>query len=247
MIGDLVPWYRLGYVSPHPTVDTIAYEIYRMAPPGLMLVTVGLEVSDYTAAAVEAQLPALHRAADLLRARRVQRIVLAGVPVAVALGRARVRTLLRDLADATGVPVDTDLEAIIAGATHLGVRRATLATRWRDQVNEGLKAYLAEAGIEVVGLVSSPRSMSQNAEIDDRTGMELASGLGREALEASPASDALIMPGARWIAIHTIGELEALSGRPVLLNHAAALWAALRHAGAGRPVDGWGRLLASLG
>jgi arylmalonate decarboxylase len=245
--ADLRPWYRLGYVSPHPTVDTMAYEIYRMAPPGFMLVTAGLAIGDYTRAAVEAELPALGRAVSLLVERRVQRIVLSGVPIAAALGRARVLTLLEDAGGRAGVTVDTDLEAIVAGAYHLGVRKVALATRWKDDVNRALTTYLAEAGIEVLGLASSPGAMADNARLDDAGGMALATRLGAEALRSAPAAEALIMPGARWVAIHTLETLEREHGRPVLLNHASALWAALRSARYDRPVVGWGRLLGSLG
>ena len=243
----ILPWFRLGYVSPHPTVDTLAYEIYRMAPPGFMLVTTGLEIADYTPDAVDAQLPAFHRAVALLRARRVDRVVLGGVPIAVALGRARTLRLLDEAEAEAGVPVDTDLEAIIAGVRHLRVERVAIATRWSDDVNDGLVRYLADADIEVVDTVSSARSIGQNAEMDDATGMQLAIELGRRAMQSAATPDAVIMPGARWIAIHALEELETESGRPLFLNHASALWHALHHHGYAEPITGSGRLLASLG
>ena len=243
----LLPWFRLGYVTPHPTVDTLAYEIYRMAPPGFMLVTSGLEIADYTPDAVESQLPAFHHALALLRARRVDRVVLGGVPIAVALGRARMLRLLDEASEEAGTPIDTDLEAIIAGARHLGIHRVAIATRWSDDVNAGLVRYLADADIEVVDTVSSARSIGQNADMDDATGMQLAIELGRRAMQSAAAPDAVIMPGARWIAIHALGELEEEFGRPLILNHASALWHALHHGGYAEPITGWGRLLASLG
>jgi arylmalonate decarboxylase len=245
--ADLRPWYRLGYVTPHPTVDTLTYELYRMAPPGVMIVTTGLEIADYSASAVDAQLPAFDRAVGLLRERRVDRIVLSGVPIAAALGRTRMHALLDETADAAGVPVDTDLEAIIAGVRHLGIDRVAIATRWRDDVNQALSAYLGEAGIEVVDVVSDGRTMRQNAELDDATGMRLASELGARALSSRASPDGVIMPGGRWIAIHALEPLEAQFGRPVFLNFASVLWAALHDHGYDRPIPGWGRLLASLG
>ncbi len=243
----LLPWFRLGYVTPHPTVDTLAYEIYRMAPPGFMLVTTGLSIADYTTEAVNNQLPAFHHAISLLHDRRVDRIVLSGVPIAVALGRARMIALLQAASEQSGVPVDTDLEAIIAGVQHMGIERVAIATRWSDDVNRGLRHYLADAGIEVVDTVSSPQSIGENATMDDATGMQLAIELGRRAFESPAAPEGVIMPGARWIAIHALAALEASFERPLFLNHASGLWAALHHHGHREPVAGWGRLLASLG
>lgn len=244
--SDLRPWLRLGYVSPHPTVDTLAYEIYRMAPPGLMLVTTGLRISDYTAESVHEQLPAFHAAISLLRARRVERVILSGVPIAIALGRERTIRLLEEASAAAEVQVDTDLEAIIAGVQHLGVRRVAIATRWSALVNDQLVRYLSDARIEVVDIVSSPRTIGENAQLDDTTGMGLALDLGRRAMESAARPEGVIMPGARWIAIHALQELEAEFDRPLFLNHASGLWAALRHHESPTPITEWGRLLASL-
>jgi hypothetical protein len=30
------PWFRLAYVTPHPIVDNVAYQFYRIAPDGVM-------------------------------------------------------------------------------------------------------------------------------------------------------------------------------------------------------------------
>jgi len=161
--------------------------------------------------------------------------------------RRHVCGLLDEAREEAGAPVDTDLEAIIAGARHLGIDRVAIATRWSDDVNAGLVRYLADADIEVVDTVSSARSIGQNAEMDDVTGMRLALDLGRRAMQSASSPDAVIMPGARWIAIQALEELETESGRPLFLNHASALWHALNQHGYADPVTGWGRLLASLG
>ena len=245
--ADLLPWYRLGYVSPHPTVDTLAYELYRMAPPGLMVVTTGVALAAYDRDAVEEQLPALRGAIEQLRSRRVNRIVVSGVPLAAALGRERMQELLDSFSTAAGVPVDTDLEAIIAGLRHLGVARVALATRWQPDVTAAVAAYLGGAGVDVVDTFSDGRSIQENAALDDATGMRLALELGERAMASTQAPDGVVMPGGRWVAIHVLEPLEAKHGRPLFLNFAAALWAALHAHGYRQPIRGWGRLLASLG
>jgi len=40
------PWYQLGYVIPHLYTDLDAYQFYRVAPEGMMLVTTGLNLND---------------------------------------------------------------------------------------------------------------------------------------------------------------------------------------------------------
>jgi maleate cis-trans isomerase len=243
------PWFQLGYVIPHLYTDMDAYQFYRVAPEGVMLVTTGLDLKDYTLAAVEAELPALRQRFDLLAKKRVDRIALSGVPVASALGRSRMREILAEGASRTGIPCDTDLEAHIAALRHLGAARIALATRWPEPVVAALTRYLADAGIEVVASVSRPRTLDQNKHAGADDDHRLALELGRQALREAPQAQALLMPGGLWYAIHAVPLLEAEFDRPVLLNILSTTWAALHAAGnrvRQRPDPRWGRLFASL-
>jgi maleate cis-trans isomerase len=243
------PWYHLGYVIPHLYTDMDAYQFYRVAPEGMMLVTTGLDLTDYTLAAVERELPVLWRSFDLLAKKKVDRISLSGVPVASVLGRKKMREILAEGEKRTGLPCDTDLEAHIAALTHLNARRVALATRWPEAVNAALTRYLGEAGIEVVACESRPRTLDQNKHSSAEDDHRLALELGGKALRAAPAAQALLMPGGLWHAIHAVPLLESEHGRPVLLNILSTTWAALHAAGERmrvRPEPRWGKVLASL-
>lgn len=243
------PWYQLGYVIPHLYTDMDPYQFYRIAPEGMMLVTTGLDLKDYTLAAVEHQLPALWRRFELLAKKKVDRIALSGVPVASALGRKKMREILAEGESRTGLPCDTDLEAHIAVLKHLGAGRIALATRWPDAVNAALTLYLAEAGITVIACRSRPRTLAENKQSSAADDHRLALELGGEALREAPDAQALLMPGGLWHAIHAVPLLEAEHGRPVLLNILSTVWAALRTAGSRlphRPDPRWGRVLASV-
>ena len=83
----IAPWYQLGYIIPHRQTDLDGYQFYRVAPEGMMLVTTGMDLAEYSLAAVESQLHAFHGCVDLLAKKPVDRIALSGVPVASVLGR----------------------------------------------------------------------------------------------------------------------------------------------------------------
>jgi maleate cis-trans isomerase len=138
--------------------------------------------------------------------------------------------LLKESSDRTGLPCDTDAEAHIATLQHLGVTRIALASRWSEAVNQGLTAYLADAGIEVLVCKSKGRSLSQNKAANALADHELALTLGREALNAAPDAQALLMPGGLWFAIHAVPMLEQEFGKPVLLNILSTTCSALRSA-----------------
>jgi maleate cis-trans isomerase len=248
-MSHIDPWYSLGYVIPHRYTDMDGYQFYRVAPEGMMLVTTGLNLKEYSLAAVETELPALWQSFELLASKNVDRIALSGVPVASALGRSRMLDILREGSQRCGVACDTDLEAHIAALQHLGAARIALATRWPDAVNAALTRYLADAGIEVLACRSRARSLEQNKHASPADDHALALELGRAALLAAPQAQALLMPGGLWYAIHAVPLLEAELGRPVLLNILSTTWAALNAAVQGMrqpPEARWGKLLASL-
>jgi maleate cis-trans isomerase len=243
------PWYQLGYVIPHLYTDLDAYQFYRVAPEGMMLVTTGLNLKEYSLAAVETELPMLWQRFDLLAKKKVDRLSLSGVPVASALGRKKMREILAEARSRTGLACDTDLEAHIATLQHLGATKIALATRWPDAVVSALTRYLAEAGIEVLAVRSRSRTLDQNKESSAAADHELALELGREVLRSAPEAQALLMPGGLWYAIHAVPMLEAEFGKPVLLNILSTTWAALHAAGKRmlhRPDPRWGKVLASL-
>ena len=245
----VAPWYQLGYVIPHLYTDMDAYQFYRTAPEGMMLITTGLNLTDYTLAAVETELPVLWQRFDLLAKKKCDRLSLSGVPVASALGRTKMREILAEGERRTGIACDTDLEAHIATLQHFGATKVALATRWPDKVNNALTAYLKEAGIEVVGCAAQARSLEQNKHASAAADHDLALELGRRALREAPQAQALLMPGGLWFAMHAVPLLEAEFGKPVLLNILSTTWAALHAAGSRmqqRPDPRWGKVLASL-
>jgi len=243
------PWYQLGYVIPHLYTDMDAYQFYRIAPEGMVLITTGLNLTEYTLASVESNLPTLWERFDLLAKKRADRIALSGVPVAAALGRKKMLEILAEAQNRTGVPCDTDLEAHIATLKHLGATRIVMATRWPEPVNAALTRYLAEAGIEAIACRSRARTLAENKQTLASEDHELALDLGRKVMRESPDAQALLMPGGLWFAIYAVPVLEAEFGRPVLLNITSTTWAALHAAGPRmleRPDPRWGKVMASV-
>jgi maleate cis-trans isomerase len=243
------PWYRLGYVIPHLHTDMDAYQFYKVAPDGVMLVTTQLNLAEYSLAAVERELPTFWERVDVLAGQSVDLISLSGVPVASVLGRDRVLALLDEVRGRTGLPADTDAEAHIAAFHHLGLTKVAVSTRWPSAVTDALMRYLGDAGIEVVACRSRPRNLTENKKADPAEDHELALELGREVLRSAPEAQALMLPGGLWYAVHAVPVLEAEFGIPVTLNITATLWAGL-HARKGallrRPDSRWGMLLGSL-
>ncbi len=247
------PWYQLGYIIPHLQTDMDAYQFYRVAPEGMMLVTTGLNLQGHSLDAVERELPAFWRAVDLLAKKKVDRIALSGVPVATYLGRKRMLEILAEAEQRSGIACDTDLEAHIAALKHLGATRIALATRWHEPTNTALTRYLNEAGIEVIALAARGSTLEQHKSADPAADHQLALDLAAQAMRDAPdtqrRAEAIMMPGGLWHAMHAVPLIEAQYGKPAILNILATTWAALHAAGSRmlhRPDARWGKLLASV-
>ena len=244
----IAPWFQLGYVIPHLYTDMDAYQFYKIAPDGVMLVTTQLDLGAYSLEAVEEELPTFWERVDVLAKKRVDVISLSGVPIASVLGRTRVLELLDGVRERTGIRADTDIEAHIAALKAFGASKIALATRWPDRVADALTRYLAEAGIEVLACRSQGRELDANKQADAMQDHHLALELGRQALEAAPEAEALMLPGGLWFAVHAAPQLESEFDVPVTLNISATLWASLQGQGE-LPASGdpkWGRLVGSL-
>lgn len=221
-------WFKLGHIVPHLRTDLTPYQFYRVAPPGVMLVTVPFDLRDYSRPAVESQLPLLWDRVQSLVERDVDRVVLAGVPVAATLGRKRVGDLIEQIAQRSQRPADSDLESHIRAAHHLGVSKIAMATRWGEALNQALVSYLASAGIQVVSIAAHARDLGQNKASNPNDDHELMLDLGRRAVQgASSPPDALFLPGGLGLVVDAAVILEAEFGIPVMTNVASTLWAAL--------------------
>jgi maleate cis-trans isomerase len=244
------PWYYLGYIIPHLYTDMDAYQFYRIAPEGMVLVTTQLNLRDRTLQAVEDELSTLRERFDLLgKLGRLNRIAVSGVPLAAALGRERTLALLEEASARTGLPCDTDMEAHIRALKHLGANRIALAAKWSDSFNQSVIRYLSHAGIEVVASHGWGSSLEETKTSNPAEDHLRALEVGRKLLAGAPAAQALMMAGGLWFAIHAAPILEAEFGKPVTLNITATTWAALHAAGdrlQRRPDQRWGKLLASL-
>jgi hypothetical protein len=91
--------------------------------------------------------------------------------------------------------------------------------------------------------------LERNKSQDPAESHELALRLGREALQAAPHAQGLMLPGGLWFAINAVPILEAEFDKPVTINIGATLrHALLQYPGElpQRPDPRWGMVLGSV-
>jgi maleate cis-trans isomerase len=216
-----------------------------LLPPEIKKISCALEISDYTEQGVNEAIGTRYwSCVDELVRQGAHSITLAGLPIASQLGRGRVLALARETADKTGAMADSHAEATIDAMRHLGMRRIAIASRWSDELNAKLVAYLTAADFEVLTVTSHGQWAQQAFSMSIEEGVKLAFQLGREAMRKAPHADGLLLPGGAWRSLAAVPILEEDFGKPVVTNPIAQVWRLIAQ-GIAPPVKGWGRLLAT--
>ncbi|HWP60013.1 MAG TPA: hypothetical protein VNL14_19125 [Candidatus Acidoferrales bacterium] len=246
-VKNFLPRFRYGMIQPrsHEGRERGAgYQFYRLVPLDVMQVSAVLGIEDYTLAAVEKALANYWKCVETLAREGAQVIILGGAPVSAALGRRRVLDLLHETTEKTGIPTDAPLEALIAAMKHLGLKKLAVGSRWADPVNDALARYLADGGIDVVGITSRNQWGADSAAMSLEEGLYMALDVGREAARSFPQAEAISVPGGAALSLHVVPALEEEFGKPAFTNLTTEVWNDLVRPGIIPPVRGWGRLLA---
>lgn len=247
-IKKLSPRFRYGVIHPRAHEDLQrgpGYQLYRLVPLDVMEVATTLGLENYTPDGVDKALGNYWNCVATLAKEKADVIIFGGAPVSAVLGRQRVVELLRQTTEKTGIPADAPLEALIAAMHHLGLQKLAVGSRWAEVVNEAIARYLAEGGIEVVGMTKRNQWAADSAAMSLEEGLKLALEVGREAAQLAPQAEAISVPGGAAMSLHVIPALEEEFGKPAFTNMSVEVWNDLVRPGVIPPVRGWGRLLAN--
>jgi len=236
--------YVAGSVSPIGPDRHPMSQPEPLLPADIKKISCSIEISDYTTEGVDEAIRARYwTCVDELVKQGAASITLLGLPIASQLGRTRVLELQEETRRRTGVFADSHAEATIDAMRHLGMRRIAIASRWSDELNRKLTAYLTSADFEVLTVTSAGQWAKQAFSMSIEEGVKLAFQLGREAMRKAPQADGLLLPGGAWRSLAAVPILEEDSGKPVVTNPIAQVWRLISQ-GIAPPVEGWGTLLA---
>jgi maleate isomerase len=216
----------IGIVAPHDFA--LDRELWRWAPDDVSL---HLTRMSYVPLATTVEM-AMHISEPQVVARAAID-VLAVSPLVVAYactsgsfihGLAGEAALVAAMEDA-GVPAAvTTSGALLIALRQLGISRVAAVTPYTEDLTDRLRAYLAEAGVDVVataglGLTSKIWAVPYKTTAD----------LVRDT--ATPDADAVFVSCTNLPTYDVITELEAELGRPVLTANQVTMWSALAIAG----------------
>ena len=132
----------------------------------------------------------------------------------------------------------TPITAAVAGMKALGARRIALLTPYVDSVNQIMRKFIEERGVEV------PVVGSFNNDDDGEVARMTPACVRDAAIELAghKAVDAVFVSCTSLRTAEIVKDIEAATGKPASGSNHAMAWHALRLAGVKDKLPGWGRL-----
>ncbi len=235
---------HVGSIFPTPIPPRAIREWYEVVPDGVDTTCVSLTIQQLSDADMEEALKGMERAAKQLANFDVELIYQGGVPPVVVRGPGFANELTDRLSQACGLPVITDMSAVLDAMRALGLRTLAMATPFRPFINERLVHYLASEQISVVH--DNALGIERNTEIR-RLPIPVEYNLARRTyLECAKRPDGIYIPCGGWGSIHNVELLERDLDTTVVTWMNAWVWSAMKRGKVAGPIAGYGKLLASL-
>lgn len=239
------PKHAVGCLLPLPVIDLSIYELYHLFPQDYVLVMIPIGLAEFTAADVERVFAPLEHLLDQLLERGIDIVTQNGVPLPLLIGVEAHDRMVERMSKHTGKPATTTVAAVSRAAAHLGIEKLAIANKWSETMNKTLGEFLGREGVRICGAATRELGPAQFQKIKASDHSELAYQLGRSALTDNPDCDGLYIGGGSWLVAPVAYRLEQEFGKPVLSNQPSIAWDVMHLLGDWRPVEGFGRLLAS--
>jgi arylmalonate decarboxylase len=237
--ADKVP--VLGLIFP-PSNRGIPEEGVAMYGDRLKFVVTGLGVEQMTPEGFDSVIPKIPAAAEKLVAAGAEAIELTGTSLTFYKGEEFNQKLREAVTSASGLRATTMSNGVIDGLKAVGAKRVAVATAYADVVNDRLRAFLAEHGLEAV--VVTGMGIEAIAAVEKVTQDDLREFAVRVGQSAKGADSMLLSCGG-FRTLELIAPIEQQLGFPVISSMPHGLWAGAKLVGMNPAAPGYGKLLSN--
>jgi maleate isomerase len=232
---------RIGYLCPS-VFEIIAYDFYRIAPPGIGMVGVTCMIDGWQDDAYRAGLARIEECAAELSRRKCDFIIHAGVPLVVSQGNGAEREVVRKIEALTGVPATTSIIAGMEALRALAVRRVGLVNPYPSELNDAVVGFMKASGFEVGAVVSLGTDFTRIGDVTEADVYAAA----KKAAKQSPGIEGLYLPCPQFPALDVLDDIESDLGIPAIGHLPSEIWKALKTLQIRSSIRGFGKLLTML-
>jgi maleate isomerase len=228
---------RIGYLSPSVFETPSDWDL--ILPKGFTLVASGLNVQAHTESEFNKAIDALGAGLGIFAAEECDAILMGGITLGTQRGYAAEQEVVARLSRQVGLPVSTAMSATVEALKHLKVRSTVIATAYKATINQAVKKYYQDGGLEVLAITGLEVAKPvDQAKLPDYASYKVA----RDLFRAYPEVESLLIQG-RWRSVAYVQELEEDTGKPVVSSTAASLWWVMDALGIKTPIESYGKLL----
>ena len=215
-------------------------ECYAMSPEGVSIHTHRIHLPEASVEGLSNMMEGdrVEEAAGLLSLAPVDVITFGGTSATFLEGLGNdIKVIKRIESVSSGIPGSATSTAAVRALSKLGVKKLSFVGPYISEVTERGGRFFEQSGFEVTG--AHGMEVRGDTDINAIT-LEQTYAFAREKVEDHADGVFISCTGLR-----TVGAIEALEqdlGRPVVSAIQATFWDALRIAGVGEPVQGFGSL-----
>lgn len=230
---------RIGYLSPSVFETPSDWDL--ILPKGFTIVASGLNVQAHTDSEFNKAIDALSAGLGIFAAEECDAILMGGITLGTQRGYAAEQEIVAKLSGQIGLPVSTAMSATVQALKHLNVRTTVIATAYKKTINQAVKKYYQDGGLEVVDI----EGLEVSKPVDQVKLPEYSSyKVARNLFQRHPTVDSLLIQG-RWRSVAYVQDLEDDTQKPVVSSTAASLWWVMQTLGIKARITGYGKLLSS--
>jgi len=230
---------RIGYLSPSVFETPSDWDL--ILPKGFTIVASGLNVQAHTDSEFNKAIDTLSAGLGIFAAEECDAIVMGGITLGTQRGYAAEQETVAKLSGQIGLPISTAMSATVESLKHLNVRTTVIATAYKKTINQAVKKYYEDGGLEVVDI----QGLEVSKPVDQVKLPEYSSyKVARSLFHRHPTVDSLLIQG-RWRSVAYVQDLENDTQKPVVSSTAASLWWVLQTLGIKATIAGYGKLLNS--
>jgi maleate cis-trans isomerase len=232
---------RIGFLVP-PGNPILEPEMMELAPSGVSLHFTRMHAEGPAGTHTgqeernRSQVESLPACVKLLAMVSPAVIAMAHTATSYTLGERREAELVAEMEALSGARFITAFGSVLAAFSYLGVRRVAYATPYSAEMTAQGRQHLETCGLTVVssGHLANVRNIYEETS-------ERAYAIARQVDRAD--ADVIFLSGVGMPTLGALKPLEEDTGKPVISAASAMMWHALRTAGVGCSIKGYGRLL----
>jgi maleate isomerase len=231
----------VGMVKPTTQASGSHDALAQMLPASVRTHTVYCGIKDGTVEEFKTVMPQYERGVAEVAALKVDLIHPEGTPPFMLHGHAGEQRIVKGWEDKYAIPVFTSGMNQIRAMRALGAKRI-VGAGYDSITGPIVEQYFRDAGFEVVAIEKVKATWE---EVGTLTGPQMIEMMA-DVVRRHPGGQVMYLQGSKWPSLDVVEQLEARIGVPVVQAVAARCWEIQLRLGVGRPLAGYGKLLAEM-